>query len=246
MQETFDFTKLQRDPAFIKSTMVAMDNKTIVTKTGCKIIFPVSFVERGLAVVGVNNVVTGFFCTMVGEKFALSMINAQMVLTPTVMRKIKIEGVEYYEFEFAKGAVVIANTMLVKNDLLVYKIYLQHVAKGKVPPYMTYEDMAGVFDTTNKYAGANIGQQREVTELILSLIARDAKQKNIYYSQTGRPGGIGSVAPKPYYISLRDVQYGAATTMDKLTGAYAGSQGIVAALNNPSERTERVEGFLRA
>ena len=242
----YDFTKLKRDPVAIRATFVKGSDGKVVTKTGCRIIFPVSFTERNLAVVGVNNYVTGFYCTIVGENYSLSMINAQMTLTPTVIKKIKIEGVEYYEFEFAKGAVVIDNIMLVKNDLLVYKIYLQHLAKGKIPPYMSYEDVCAVFDNTRKYAGANIGGQREVTELIVALIARNAKNKAEYYSQTGFLGSVGSKAPRPNYISMSDVQYGAATTLDKLTGAYAGSQGIVAALNNPSERAERVEIMLRA
>lgn len=241
-----DFTKLKRDPQKVLANFVFTPDHKVICKDDCRILFPVAFTESGLATVGVTNSVVGYYCTVVGDYYGISMVPASMNLNPTQVRKIKIGLVEYYELFFIRGSVVISNTYLVKNDLLLYKVYLHHIAKGKVPPYFTYDDMAGLFDLAKKYTGSKVGSQREVTELIVSTIARKPKDMRVYYRQTGYSGRLGSTDPAPAWIKMNNVVYGAVSTLDKLTGAYAGSQGIVAALNHPSERVDRVEGFLRS
>jgi len=241
-----DFTKLKRDAKSVFTNFVFTPTHQILCKKECRIIFPVGFVETGMAVVGVSTSVIGYYCVVVGDEYAISMIPSMQVLNPAQVKRIKIDGAEYYELTFMAGSAVLTNTRLVRNPLLLYKVYLYHNAKGKVPPYFTYDDLAELYSHSKKYTNSKVGSQREVTEMIASTIARDAKNMRVYYRQTGYSGALGSKDPKPAYIKINNVVFGAVDTIDKITGAYAGSQGIVAALNHPGERVGRVEGFLRS
>jgi hypothetical protein len=128
--------------------------------------------------------------------------------------------------------------------VLVYKIYDEIISKGRVPWYLGYLELGQIFDTAGYHAGANIGKNQEVTELIISMISRSEKDRNKYYRTT-----IQSLdelmTNRPAFIPLRSVQYAATNTTNKLAGSYF-SDALVSALVNPSDRVERIESLLRA
>jgi hypothetical protein len=160
------------------------------------------------------------------------------------MMKVLIDEDEYYEFEFDKGATVIPLLDLLKTDSLVYKIYNEIIAGGHTPWYLQYTDLALIFDTAKEHAGANIGQNHEVTELLVSLVARNAKNRNEYYRHSIK-GMSDLVTDKPVFIPLRSVEFAASNTLNKLAGSYF-SRGVVSALVNPTDRMERLDQILQA
>jgi hypothetical protein len=214
---------------------------SLVTTKGCKIVIPARFAERGLAYVGIDTKIIGIFAIIVEDQYyGVSLTNAMMRITPSSTNKVMYDEDEYYEFTFDAGATVVPSLQLVKIDTLVYNIYDEIISKGRVPWYLSYELMGMLFDTAKEHAGANIGQQQEVTELMVSLIARDADDRVKYYRQV-----IG-VDPKkkPAFIPLRSVAYAATNTLNKLAGSYA-RDGLISALVTPTERVERLEDLLR-
>ena len=244
-----DYRHYVRDAARVQSALVEMPGKRpgefqLVAKQPVKIVVPVRFAERELAFVGIDTSVVGIFAIILEDQYyAVSMACAMMRLTPSSTTKVMYDDDEYYEFSFDAGATICPSLHLVKMDTLVYSIYDEILSKGRVPWYLGYKEMGQLFDTAQLHAGANVGEQQEVVELMVSLVTRDADNRAMYYRQViNSPADF--LRKKPAFIPLRSVQYAATNTLNKLAGSYA-RDGMVSALATPTERVERLEELLR-
>lgn len=239
-----DPKKLIRDASKVLACLKELDDGRLVTTKGCKIYIPARFAERGLASIGIETHIAGIYAIVVGDThYAVSMVNAMIRIDPTSTLKITIDEEEFYEFEFEPGSTVIMSLQLVRADTLVYKIYDEIIAKGHVPWYLGYADLGKLFDTARKHAGANIGANHEVTELIVSLIARDPADRHRYYRTCIKT--LDDLRKKPpAVVPLRSVTYAATNTLNKLAGSYF-SEGLVSSLVSPADRVERMEALLR-
>lgn len=236
---------LVRDADKVKAALAEVEGGKLVALKPVKIYIPTRFAERGLATIGIETQICGVYAMTVEDSFyAVSMINAMVPIEPSSMMKILINDDEYFEFEFDKGATVIPLLDLLKTDSLVYKIYNEIIAGGHTPWYLDYKDMALIFDTAKEHAGANIGQNHEVTELLVSMVARNAKNRNEYYRHAIKDIGDLITNP-PVFIPLRSVEFAASNTLNKLAGSYF-SRGVVSALVNPTDRMERLDAILQA
>jgi hypothetical protein len=238
---------MHRDANKVKAALTQTEDGRLVALKPVKIYVPTRFAERGLASIGVETQICGVYAMTVDDSFyAVSMVNAMVPITPTSMMKVMIDDDEYFEFEFEKGSTVIPLLDLLKTDSLVYKIYNEIIAGGHTPWYLSrdYALMALIFDTAKEHAGANIGQNHEVTELLISMVARNAKNRNEYYRHAIKSMGDLITNP-PVMIPLRSVEFAASNTLNKLAGSYF-SRGVVSALVNPTDRMERLDNILQA
>ena len=236
--------ELIRDSKRVLACLQELPDESLVALKEVKIYLPARFAERGLAYVGVDTTIVGLFAIVCEDKYyGVMNINAMMRITPSSVLKIKIKGDDFFEFTFDAGAIVVPSINLIRDDVVVYKIYDEVISKGHVPWYLDYETLGHIFDTAGYHAGANIGENSEVTELIISIIARNPDNKSQYYrTLLDKPSDLKTVPI--VFIPLRSVIYGATNTTNKLAGSYW-SVGAVSALVNPSTRTERIEGLLR-
>lgn len=238
-----DYKSLIRDSAKVNSELVTRSDTSVVTKKGCKIYFPVRFTERFLAEVGVDNLCVGLFPIVIEDKYySLVSVNAMIGLKPSSTNKISFDGTEYYELVFDPGSIVIESLELVKNDVILYRLYDELFSKGKVPWYVGYEDLGNLYDTAQRFAGANVGESPEVIQLLTSLITRNKDKRTEYY-RTVIEKRSDLVDNPPAFIPLRSVFYAATNTTNKLAGSYF-SDGITSALLSPSDRVEAVEKIL--
>jgi len=239
-----DINKLVRNADIVKEALTEVDGK-LVTKKEVKIHIPSRFVDRGLAFVGLENYIVGIYAIILEDTYyGVSTVNAMINIDPTSTTRIKINGDQYFEFMFKPGSTVFKTLSLVKTDTVVYNIYDEIFSNGRIPWYMGYDDLGRIFDTASYHGGANVGSDKEVTELIASLVARDPADRTKYY-RTKINTLEDMRANHPVYIGLCNVTYAATNTMNRLGGSYMG-QGIVASLVNITERTERVEQILLA
>lgn len=237
-----DISQLIRDVPRVLASLRELPDESLITLTGCKIYCPVRFSERSLASVGSETYIVGIYAMVVEDKyFAASIVNAMVQIDPILTNKVSIDGDEYYEFVFTPGSVVTPSLQLIQTNTLVYRVYDELISKGRVPWYLGYKEMARIFDTAKKHAGANIGQDHEVTEIMISMISRDPKDRTRYFRQAVTEEG--SVLKAPAFIPLKSVVYGATNTMNKLAGSYM-QDGIVSALVSPADRSERIESLL--
>lgn len=235
--------RLIRAAEKVKAGLVELPDGRLITTTGCKIQIPVRFSERGLAQIGMESYIIGIYAMIVEDTYyAVSTVNAMIPIDPTETLKIKVQGEDYYEFVFLPGTTVFKSVHLVKTDTLTYKIYDEIFSKGYIPWYLGYNDLGHIFDTAKYHAGANIGTNREVTELIVSIISRNPKDKTQYYRTMIQELADLTKRP-PAYVALRDVTYSATNTLNRLGGSYM-QTGMIAALNHQSDRQERIEGLL--
>src|ERR1700693_2726374 len=177
-----DINALRRDPSMVQACLRELPDDRLVAVKPIRIYIPSRFAERGLAFIGIETYIAGI-CAIVTEDnlYGIMMVNAVMRIEPTSMMKIVIDGTEYYEFFFEKGSTEVSNLKLVKTDTLVYRIYDEIISKGNIPWYLGYEDMGRIFDTAKSHGGANIGTNHEVTELLISLVARNLDDRKEYY-----------------------------------------------------------------
>lgn len=239
-----DVKSLIHDAKRVKESLFETEDESLITKTGCKIYIPARFAERGLATVSVEIHIVGIYAMVIEDKyFATSLINTMVRITPEVTNTVSINGDDYYEFVFPAGSVIIPSLQLVKVNTLPYRIYDELFAKGRVPWYIGYYELARIYDSAKYHAGVNIGEDHEVTELLVSMITRYDKDRTVYYRQVAVSEEELRNNP-PAFIPLKSVAYSATNTLNKLAGSYM-QDGIVSALVNPSERTERIENLLR-
>jgi hypothetical protein len=236
--------KLIRDPKRVQACLKELPDHRLVALKPVKIYVPARFNERNLATIGTEVYIVGIYGIVVEDQYyGSSTVNAMMRIEPSSIMRIQVDGEEYFEFSFDAGATVISSTLLVKQDTLVYRIYDEIFAKGRVPWYMSLLQLGRLFETAKKHAGANLGQNQEVTELIASIIARDESDRHLQYRSTIKSMDDLQRRP-PVYIPMRSVQYAANNTLNKLAGSYFG-EAVVSALVTPSDRTERIESLLR-
>lgn len=240
-----DHSKYIHDAQKVQAYIRELGDGRLVTTKGLKIVTPVRFAERGLAYVGIETRIVGIFALIVEDQYyGVSIANAMMRITPSSTNRVTYDDDEYYEFTFDPGATIVPATMLVKVDTLVYNIYDEILAKGRVPWYMKYEEMGQVFDTAYYHAGASIGQQPEVTELMVSLVSRSETDRAVYYRQVVKTEE-DLLTQLLAFIPLRSVAYAATNTLNKLAGSYA-KDGLISALVTPTDRVERIEALIRA
>lgn len=236
--------KLIRDPQRVKACLKELPDHRLVALKPVKIYIPCQFNERNLATIGAETYIVGIYGIVVEDQYyASSTVNAMMRIEPTSIMRIEVNGEEYFEFSFDAGATIISSTLLVKQDTLVYRIYDEIYAKGRVPWYLSLFQVGRLFETAKKHAGANLGQNQEVGELIASIIARDETDRHKSYRSTVK--SLDDLTRRqPAYIPMRSVQYAANNTLNKLAGSYF-EEGVKSALVTPSDRTERIESLLR-
>lgn len=238
-----DPSQLIRDPSKVHAALREMEDGRVIAIQPCKIHVPVRYAEQNLAYIGAANYILGIFAITVQDKYyGVCLLNSMIPIDPTVIDKTKVDGDEYYEFVFDKGATVFKTVHLVKTDTLVYRIYEEFIAKGYVPWYMGYEEMGHIFDSAKEFADANIGQNPEVTQLIASIVARNPDDRTKYY-RTAIKSDADEARVKPAFVPLKSVEYSATNTVTKLGGSYF-QKGVTSALINPSTRTERMEDHL--
>jgi hypothetical protein len=239
-----DIKNLVRDVDKVRACIKSMEDNSLVAKKECRIYTPVRFTECGLASIGAETYIVAIYAMVVdGMFYSTNIANAMIRIEPTSTNKVMIEEEEYYEFIFEAGAVISPSLLLARVDTLTFRIYDEILSKSKVPWYMDYSDLGKIFDTAKQHANANIGENNEVTELIVSTIARDKDNRHKYYRNTVKTEA-DLLKKEPVFTPLRSVTYAATNTTNRLGGSYFGT-GVISALNTPAERTESIEALLR-
>lgn len=235
--------KYQRRPDQVKAHLKLQSDGGVYTDVSMRIHIPERYATRHLASIGTETFILGFFALIMDNgDYAVSTTPAMMRITPSSTETIMIGDTSYFEFHFDAGDRVFHSTHLVKNKALTYYIYDEHIAKGRIPWYMNYFDMATMFELAEKHAGLYLGS-RAILNLITSTTARDSKDlKTLYRHVIFKP--VDVLNNPPAIVPFRSVIWNTSDTTSKLVGAHF-SDSINSALANPSERVERIEELLR-
>jgi hypothetical protein len=240
-----DVTKLKRNPQRVHACLQELEDGRLVATRTVKIYIPTRFEERSMAEIGVESYIVGVYAMVTEDgDYAVSTVCAMHRIEPAATNKVSVGETEYYEFVFTPGSTVFTTLNLVRSKPLVYAIYSELISKGRVPWYLSYEDMAHIFDTAKSHAGTNVGSDHETIELLVSIIARDGADRTKYRRQTVTTDAEEQSTPVTW-VPLKSVVYAATNTMNKIAGSYM-QDGIVSALVSPAERSEHIESLIRA
>lgn len=233
---------MQRSAEKINSILKEVGDQLITTE-GCRIEFPVRYEVVGLANIGTESTVYGFCCikTLKGEYYSVLNICAMFPTTADEINIIDVEGIPYYEFIYHPGSTVIDNLNLLVDDKIIGKIYKEFINQGKLPYYCNYNDVNTLFDTARDFANVNLGTFESLC-VPISIIARNPDNPNQYFREITDKVDVNKV--KPLFVPSSSVSFSASSTLTKLTGSYY-NEGIVSAINNPTEQTELIDYVLR-
>lgn len=232
-----------RDAEKIKSILKEAGKK-VVTTSGCKIIFPVRYEMVSLAKIGSTvSYVYAFFAinTLDDTYYAVHNVCTMVPTKPDEVKTFEVDGVPYYEFTYYPGSTVIEDIDVFVDNKIVGKIFNDFISGGKLPYYCYYKDLLRIFDTAKTFADANLGAA-EALGISTSIVARNPDNPNQYFREISDKVDLDKV--KPLYVPSSSVSLSATSTLTKLTGSYF-NEGIVSALNNPTETTELLEYVLR-
>jgi hypothetical protein len=236
--------KYTRSPA-CKAKLVDNGKGQILTKENCKIQVPYRYSERGLGEVGVETRIYGCFPVIFENgEYTLCNVTAVMFINPFKTSVVEIDEVEYHQFEFRAGDVVIKNTEVVRDDLLMYNIFDEFIFKGKIPWYMGYEDVGKLFDTAKSHGGSDVAGNYEVIELIASMVTRSKNDRSKYIRSVTK-SYADTVSSNIDFVPLSSIFYSVNSTVNKIAGSYF-SDGVVSALVTPTTKVDKIESILRA
>lgn len=239
-----ELANLNRNPEAVHKSLYTTKDNVLITKTGCKIYTPKRFLEQGLASIGTETYVVGIWAIVLENgDYGISLTNAMIPLTPTSTSQIVIGDEDYLEFYFEPGSSVIPNTMLIKSDVLVYLIYNEIIAKGKIPWFITYIDLHRLFDTADYHGNIKLAASHSILSMINAVIARDPEQRTVYYRQSVKEFRDVFTRP-PEILAFDNIQFGATNLTAKFMGSYF-DDSTTAGLVTPSERLEPIENILR-
>lgn len=237
-------SEMVRDAKKVYAHLKETDGNELVAIKPVKVLIPARFPEYDLAIFEEEITILGMCAFVVEDKYyAVSMIPAMMRTEPTLINNIRIGDVDYIELSYDPGARVIANLNLVKVDSLLYRIYDEMIAKGRVPWYIGYEDLGRLFEHSKYHAGERVGSSPAIFEMIVAAICRSPEDVKNYYRQSVKSRSELTTNP-PTVIPLRAVSYGATNTIAKLMGSHF-NENVTSALVSPGERVEKVEQLLR-
>ena len=238
--------KLTRNPKAVAANFQTNSGGQVVCKNNCYIQAPKAFFDGKLGVLGSDVSLYGCFATILetGE-YALTSVTAMFSIAPTAINIKTIEGVEYYEFFFAKDSVLFKSKELLQQAKIIYDPFRTFYLMGRVPWYVSYDDFGRLLDTAANNAGFASLENPALVEFLAAMCARrkdsvdnEFLRVSITDYKDGEPGNVE-------FVPMGSVIVGVRSSLNKISGAYA-QDGIISAIVSPSDTVGSVERIVRA
>lgn len=234
----------RRDAEFVLSNLKEVPKNKLVASVPCHIHLPKRFLERGLASIGDAVYIHGTFAIIIKDRYAVSNVTAMIEICPSRILDAVVDDVDYFDFHFDAGDVVINDLNVIKRDTLIFTLLEELIIKANIPWYFSYEDLGRLFDFAKEYADSSVGDLLAINEFIISLISRVSSDRTLYYRTS-----INSIEDMkqqpPAFIPLTNVFFAPTNTTNKLAGNYF-DDGIISSLITRTNETENLESLLRA
>lgn len=211
----------------------------IFTGDKCSIYIPKRYEDNGVATFGDIVTTMGLFDIDVGGCSCGLTIPCMIKLKPSEIHRVTIKNAQYIQGIFYKGDVFLLNTSLIEDSTLLYKMFTWFLSLGDMPPFVTYDKSAVLFDTPSKLAGVSFDINHSIMEMVFAHLYRDRDDlaKQYRYTDKTKP---------PKLINLRNVSYAPDSATGRLIGSYF-QDGINAAMLDEGEgEVTDIERLMRA
>lgn len=238
-------SKYKRNPAAVVAAIREMPDGSLVCTKDCIIHVPESFRSKQLLAMGSETITIGFYAVILSTgEYGVYTIPSMIRLNPAETVTRTIDDTSYYEFSFKAGQVMVKSIDLVKDNIMLYYLTEEVLARGRIPWYYDYEDLGDFFNNMLKYTGTSLVTTPSIGEMVVAQIARSAKDRTIPIRNFITKMGL-DLRDQIAWVPLRNVEDGAQDTTSKIAGNYM-AEGIDAAIQNPSTKVNRIESMLRA
>lgn len=234
----------KRNPEKVRSNLIEKGDQ-VFAKTSIKIHLPKRFLERDLAIMEETITIFGIFPIILDKEslYGLMNVNAMVKLgVPFNTKEIEIDSVKYLELNYEPGNLLLDSKKVVKKDTLMFNILDEFLLKGKIPWYVSYDDLGKFLDTSESHAGSSLNRNLEVIETLVAMIARDSKNRKKYTRNVTKEKD--PPRDKVFYVPLGSVLLSIKGTTNKLIGSYF-EEGVVSSLVEDSKDTTALETLLR-
>ncbi len=239
-----DVTKLKRNVEAVLATLAELPDGALVTKTGCVIHVPESFRAKQLIAMGKEISFIGYFALITPDgNYCTWKIPSMIRTMPDDIRSVEIDGKMYYELHYPKGGRVAKSTDLLVDQLTLYPLFEDVIARARSVWYYDYEQMGGFFKWAKDYTGTALYATPSIFEMVIAQQARYDEDRNETIRHVVKKKEDAFKLPFTY-IPMRNVEYGATDTVSKIGGSNI-AEGLDSALVNPTEEVQPIERLLR-
>ena len=161
---------------------------------------------------------------------------AVIQIDPSETYEQTIDGERYFTCVLTKGRMIMCSLSVMQIDKLPYFIWREFLSLGHFPSYITYRNVSTLFDDMGEVAGAPMGANHVIIELVLAHLFRDKDDLNIKYRNT-------DMTKPPAHVTLRDVSYGPSTTHARIFGSFSDTGRNAALLNQTDNNSELSDLF---
>lgn len=228
-------TMFARDKDFMDS-IVELKDGAYYCKEPVNIEFPKWYQDKQMFDIADNTYLYGIFSIHCGNKYSVSVIPTVLVTAPILITEVERFGEPYIQLRYGKGDRIIESEKVIQHSFLSYNFFDADFMQGKVPWFLTYEDLCRILDNMVQYAASNLGANLVSNEVVVSFITRLLKNKGVFYRL--KPG------EEYTFVDLMDVRYSTLSTLSKLAGNYF-DEGLVSALVHQEKTPNKLENHVR-
>lgn len=165
------------------------------------------------------------------------LLPAMITMYPSDTEEKTVDDIPYVIATFNKGDVFVDSLVIIKENFVISKMFIEFFRNGHMPPWLSYDQMAEVFDIAQVTCGATLPVPHATLEMMVAQCARYPTNLNLKYrySKQDKP---------PTFLGLRNVTDIRDSTTSKLVGSYV-MDGINSAIVNQSQERSEVEDLLR-
>lgn len=230
------FKSLKRNHNLLK-TIFELKGDILIAKADCKFYVPQDYIKYRMLTIGEKTEMLAVAAVVSNGEYGIFNGCCKITIQPDVVKNVLVDGKEYIEFTFTKGNVIVPRTVTVKDSDLVYDMFKYFYTQGKIPGFLSVDDLGNIFTYHKEYGGINISPNNVPFEIVASMICRDSKDTFKYYRHSDQKN-------EPLIIPFNSVLFNARSTTAKLLGANL-EDGFTNALVNPSDEPDRLETLLR-
>lgn len=210
----------------------------IFTSKTLEVYVPVRYGQHGCLDVSENVQALGIFDMVIdGTVKSGMLLPAKITMKPNNIETILRDGERHLKLTFLKDDVFIVDTHVVQDEHIAYVMFYEFVYGGKVPKFMTYDQLGFIFEKAEEVTGIKFPTNSAVFEMMNGALHRDATDLNKFYRLT-------DMKKDPLRIPLRTVAHAATSTTTKIVGSYD-NEGFDAALVNAADTPSEIENLLR-
>jgi len=169
---------------------------------------------------------------------AALLLLSEIEMAPSEVTEVTIEDKQYLKLNFKKEDVFLVSTKEIQNSSITYSIFVEFITRGKLPYFLSYKNIAYLFDSALTMTSTNLDMDHVIFEIVYAHLHRDKDDITKFYRNT-------DMKKPPQSIPLRSVNFGPTSTTAKLLGSYF-DDGLTATLISHSDTRHDIEDYLRS